>query len=357
MHQARLRARSLADHPRSYPQDPGVRVDDTDTYQLQAAASDLEALALHQQARHLAEVQATLAELYRRDGVQVSDAELDAQADQLALAERGDRFLKDVATRLQPDSELLALARQVDDHGLGVWREAAGSLVDDCPPSLAQLRCGVEEEQRAELRSHAHLLRREAQLGALLGRKRVVGRWWRRRWDGELAGQLVDCRRRREQSQRCLAYLNAKLLVIDNTEQARAAWITQAREALVRGVAAAQVLAERQHQPDQGDGRGPSDRAVGRIMTDRKGPGRRCSWSHCSAPAVATVAFKLPNLLAGSRRDYCAEHTRQVCLAKGTSVVARFAARRRPIRSGLDDAGPGRLAEPTVPSRRKGVVP
>jgi hypothetical protein len=47
------------------------------------------------------------------------------------------------------------------------------------------------------------------------------------------------------------------LQVIDNTEQARAAWISQAREVLVRGVAAAQVLAEReQHhrlqQPDDG---------------------------------------------------------------------------------------------------------
>jgi hypothetical protein len=34
--------------------------------------------------------------------------------------------------------------------------------------------------------------------------------------------------------------------VIDNTEHARAAWIDQAREVLVRRVAAAQVLAERE---------------------------------------------------------------------------------------------------------------
>jgi hypothetical protein len=263
MHQARLRARSLADHPQSYPEHPGVRIDDTDTYQLQAAANELEALALHEQARHLAEVQATLAELYRRDGVQVSDAELDAQADQLALLERGDRFLKDVATRLQLDGELLALARQVDDHGLWVWLEAAGSLVDDCPPSLVQLCWGVKEEQRAELRTHDNLLRREAQLGALLCRQGVVGRWWRRRRAGELAGQLADCRRRRVQSQRRLAYLNAKLLVIDNTEQARAAWISQAREVLIRGVAAAQVLTERQHQPDQAQSATEVDRRPG----------------------------------------------------------------------------------------------
>ena len=249
MHQARLRARPLADHPRSYPEHTAVLVDDTDTYQLQAAASELEALALHEQARHLAEVQAILAELYRRDGVQVSDAELDAQADQLALAERGDRFLKDVATCLQPNGELLVLARQVDDHGLVVWREAAGSLVDDCPPSLLHLRWGVEEEQRAELRSHAHLLRRETQLGAPLRHQGLMGRLRNRQRAAELVGQLADCRQRRKQSQRRLAYLNAKLQVIDNTEQARAAWITQAREILIRGVAAGQVLAERQHQP------------------------------------------------------------------------------------------------------------
>jgi hypothetical protein len=242
---------ALADHPRSYPDGPpAVRVDDTD--QLHAAARELEALALHEQARHLAQVHATLAELYRRDGVQITDAELDAQADDLALLERGDRFLQDVATRLHPDSELLALARQVDDHGLGVWREAAGSLVDDCPPSLAHLRWRVEEEQRAELRSNAHLVRTEARLGGLLRRLGLVGRWWRRRRAAELAGQLADCRVRRERSARRLAQLDAKLQVIDNTEHARSAWIGQAREVLVRGVAAAQVLAEREQQHQDG---------------------------------------------------------------------------------------------------------
>jgi hypothetical protein len=249
MHQARVPARPLADHPESYPEGPpAVLVDDTDTFQLQAAARELEALVLHEQARHLAEVHATLAELYRRDGVQITDAELEAQADYLALLERGDRFLKDVATRLHADSELLALARQVDDHGLGVWREAAGSLVDDCPPSLTQLRWAVEEEQRAELRSHAGLVRTEAQLGGLRRRLGLVGRWWRRRRAAELAGQLADCRRRRQQLQRRLVHLDAKLQVIDNTERARAMWIRRAREVLIRGVAAAQVLAEREQQ-------------------------------------------------------------------------------------------------------------
>jgi hypothetical protein len=236
---------TIVDHSESCPHDPpAVRVDDLD--QLQAAARELEAVVLHEQARHLVEVHATLAERYRRDGVQVTDAELDAQADDLALLERGDRFLQDVATRLHPPSELLELARQVDDHGLGVWREAAGSLVDDCPPSLTHLRWRVEEEQRAELRSHAHLVRREAQLGGLRRRLGLVGRWWRRQQAAELAGQLAECRRRRERSARRLAHLDAKLQVIDNTEHARGAWIMRAREVLVRGVAAAQILAERQ---------------------------------------------------------------------------------------------------------------
>jgi hypothetical protein len=243
---------TIVDHPESYPDGPpAVRVDDID--QLQAPTRELEAAALHEQARDLAEIHATLAELYRRDGVQITDAELDAQADDLALLERGDRFLQDVATRLHPDNELLALARQLDDHGLGVWREAAASLVDDCPPSLAHLRWQVEEEQRAELRSHAHLVRREVQLGTELRRSSLIGRWWRRQQAAELAGQLADCRMRRERPARRLAHLDAKLQVIDNTEHARAAWITRTREVLVRGVAAAHVLAERQqqHQDDQ----------------------------------------------------------------------------------------------------------
>jgi hypothetical protein len=80
MHQARVRARPLADHPEPYPDDPpAVPVDDTDTFLLQAAARELEALVLHEQARHLAEVHATLSELYRRDGVQITDAELEAR--------------------------------------------------------------------------------------------------------------------------------------------------------------------------------------------------------------------------------------------------------------------------------------
>jgi hypothetical protein len=97
---------TIVDQHRSYPDGPpAVRVDDID--QLHAAARELEAVAMHEQARHLAEVHAVLAELYRRDGVQITDAELDAQANYLALLERGERFLQDVATRLHPGSKLL----------------------------------------------------------------------------------------------------------------------------------------------------------------------------------------------------------------------------------------------------------
>jgi hypothetical protein len=44
--------------------------------------------------------------------------------------------------------------------------------------------------------------------------------------------------------------LEAKLQVIEATEQARMVWIAHAREVLVRGVAAAQVLADQHPQQD-----------------------------------------------------------------------------------------------------------
>jgi len=88
-------------------------------------------------------------------------------------------------------------------------------------------------------------------------------------------------------------------------------------------------------------------------VTAGKAPVRRCTWRDCSQPAAATVAFELPNLLAGSRRDYCAAHTTQVCMARGTVVVAGFGP-RQPTLPGLRDATPGRRAGRT---RREGVVP
>ena len=65
------------------------------------------------------------------------------------------------------------------------------------------------------------------------------------------------------------------------------------------------------------------------------------------------MAFELPNLLAGSGRDYCAAHTTQVCTARGAVLVARFGP-HQPTLPGLPDATPGRRAWRT---RTKGVMP
>jgi hypothetical protein len=160
---------------------------------------------------------------------------------------------------------VLEAAAGLDDHTLQVWEEAAASLAEDCPPSLTDLRWPVEETRRGELRSHAQLVRAETQLAGRLGRFGVARRLWHRRHLGVLSAQLADCRRRRQQAERRLAVLEAKLQVIAATEQARMVWIAQAREVLVRGVAAAQVLADHHPQQDAaveaarpaaGDGRG-----------------------------------------------------------------------------------------------------
>jgi hypothetical protein len=62
------------------------------------------------------------------------------------------------------------------------------------------------------------------------------------------------------------------------------------------------------------------------------------------------VAFELPNLLAGSRRDYCAAHTTQVCMARGTVLVARFGP-HQPALPGLPDVA-GRPTPRGTRSRR-----
>jgi hypothetical protein len=89
-------------------------------------------------------------------------------------------------------------------------------------------------------------------------------------------------------------------------------------------------------------------------VTARKRPARRCTWRDCAQPAAATVAFELPNLLAGSRRDYCAAHATQVSMARGTVVVARFGP-HQPVLPGLPGVG-GRPTRRGTRSR-KGVVP
>jgi hypothetical protein len=87
-------------------------------------------------------------------------------------------------------------------------------------------------------------------------------------------------------------------------------------------------------------------------MTARKRPARRCGWHDCTQPVAATVARVLPNLLAGSRRDYCATHTTQVRTAKGT-LVAHFG-RRQPALAGQPDDLPEHRGRRT---HRKGVRP
>jgi hypothetical protein len=242
-----------------------VPVDNTDTWLLAAAARELEAHLLFERARQVADARALLAALYEGDGVAVEDATLDAQAEDVARLERADRFLQELAAHLQPDAEVLEAAAGLDDHTLQVWEEAAASLAEDCPPTLTHLRGQIEGTRRGELRSHAQLVRAETQLAGRLRRFGLVRRLWYRRHLGVLAGQLADCRRRRQQADRRLAVLEAKLAVIEATEQARMAWIAQTREVLVRGVAAAQVLADHHsHQdaavealrPAAGDGRG-----------------------------------------------------------------------------------------------------
>jgi hypothetical protein len=91
-------------------------------------------------------------------------------------------------------------------------------------------------------------------------------------------------------------------------------------------------------------------------VTTRKHLTRRCTWRDCAEPAAATVAFELPNLLAGSRRDYCAAHTTQVCTARGTVLVARFGS-HQPDLPGLGRIGPAGRPTRRGTRNRKGVMP
>jgi hypothetical protein len=91
-------------------------------------------------------------------------------------------------------------------------------------------------------------------------------------------------------------------------------------------------------------------------VTRRKAPAYRCTWRDCAQPADATVAFELPNLLAGSRRDYCAAHTTQVCMARGTVLVARFGP-QQPVLPGLREVASGRRTGRASRAPGKGVMP
>jgi len=91
-------------------------------------------------------------------------------------------------------------------------------------------------------------------------------------------------------------------------------------------------------------------------VTRRKAPAHRCTWRDCAQPAAATVRFEPPNLLAGGRRDYCAAHTTQACIARGTVLVARFGP-HQPVLLGLGDAASSGTATRRSRTRRKGVMP
>jgi hypothetical protein len=78
-------------------------------------------------------------------------------------------------------------------------------------------------------------------------------------------------------------------------------------------------------------------------VTAYRRPALRCTWRECTQPAAATVAFVLPNLPAGSRRDYCAAPIMTVSMARGAVVVVRF--------------GPHQPALPGLPRRRRQADP
>jgi hypothetical protein len=87
----------------------------------------------------------------------------------------------------------------------------------------------------------------------------------------------------------------------------------------------------------------------------RRAPVRHCSWHHCAKAATATIRFLLPNLLAGSERDYCQPHTELVRQAKGTRVVRRFGPQQSTL-PGLADATAEAAATGRDRTRRKGVI-
>ena len=90
-------------------------------------------------------------------------------------------------------------------------------------------------------------------------------------------------------------------------------------------------------------------------MTKGKATVRRCSWRDCTQPAAARVRFELPNLLAGSERDYCQAHTDKVCAAADVWVRRWLGPHRatQPALPGLPDTRP---AGGSSRRRSKGVM-
>lgn len=220
-------------------------LDDTDTYLLASVADELATDIDCERARHVADVRILLREQHAAEGVDLGDRELDALAEQIVADEQAEAFLRELCGRLRPDADVLELAALLNDNALSVWREAARSLVEVCPPSFSHLRLPVEEERRAELRTHDHLVRAEAQIGAIL---RSFGWFARLRHRAEVAerrSELLTCWQLRARSKARLVRLNAKIEAIAWADQARSAWLLEAHDVLVRGVAAVEVLQAR----------------------------------------------------------------------------------------------------------------
>jgi len=97
-------------------------------------------------------------------------------------------------------------------------------------------------------------------------------------------------------------------------------------------------------------------------MSPRKAPVHRCTWRHCGQQASARVRFELPNLLAGTERDYCTAHTREVWRAPGTRVARQLGPRQpaavQPPLPGVDGSGRpgGGLDGPGEHRAGRGVV-
>jgi hypothetical protein len=225
---------------------------------LAAVAEDaLDTLVDCEHTARLADARRLLAEQARADGEQVSDGELDRRAAEVCRQERRERFAVELVVRVVPDPATVQQAQQQDDQVLRWWVRVATSLAEEFPPSLSQLRVDLEEELRAEQRTHAGLAR---ELGALSVRR---SRW--RRAPAGLASLADEQARVRVQLGVCaerLTMLDAEFAAIGRREEERAGWFRDTCDLLARGVAAMHVLAARRRE-ERGERGGPARATTG----------------------------------------------------------------------------------------------
>jgi hypothetical protein len=225
---------------------------------LTAVAEDaLDALVDCERATRLADARRLLAEQAQADGEQVSDGELDRRAAEVCRQDRRERFAAELVTRIVPDPATLDHAQQQDNHALRLWAEVATSLAEEFPPSLSHLRMDIEEELRAEQRTHASLARRLAALSVRRSR-------WRR---AAAASESLVAEQERVQAQlgvcaERLATLDAELRAIGRRDEQRAGWFRDTRDLLARGVAAMHVLEARRREAG-GEQGGPARPTTG----------------------------------------------------------------------------------------------